>query len=999
MNEKIKLFIPHIAAIIIFIVFSSVYFSPLFNGYNLKQNDIKQFQGMSKEIVDYRTQNNKEPLWTNSMFSGMPAYQISVIHQNNYLIKVDRLLQLNFALPRPVGLLFIAMLGFYIFALCLRINPWLGIVGAVAFGFSTINILYIGAGHMTKVNAIAYMAPALGGLILAFRGKWLLGSVIFALFFGLNLTANHLQMTYYLVFLLFAVAVAEGIRLLIEKKYLYLGKAIGGLAIGGVLGLLPSSSNLQTTLEYSKYTTRGATDLTIEPKGQNKNQSKKEGLDVDYILEYNYGKGEILSLIAPNAKGAKDDYLGNDEDIMMNVDPSYAQQIGQMNHYWGGQRMSGGAIYFGAVMFVFFLFGLIFLKDSLRWPFLAISILCLALAAKDPGGLNDFFIHKFPLYNKFRDSKMILVLLQLIIPALGIIFLDRFFKADFSIDFSGLNSQINSKNKILFRQIEKAKIAGVCSGLSEYFKIDVKIIRILFLIMTFIFGLGPIAYLIFWSSIPPNYVEKKISSNEIIGNKISFLIVSCTITTLLIILFAFPSISGSFLRSDEIQQFNQATKGVTDVQNLSFINGLKTELIKVRTDIYKAELGRTLFLVLLGIGIILISVYTKISKYLIIAVAFICIAVDNIGVSKRYLNNEETEGVYTSYEEENASILPTLPQQADLSILQEEQVNVPNFTKKVQDFKSNMINSGTYKQLSDDNLMNQLAAFSVLNLNTNYRVLNFSGPFNETNTSYFHKSIGGYHGAKLKRYQELIDFYLADEINVINKEISEVKNVKLREYASTMNISKEQAQGVFDSIQINELPVQNANVMNMLNVKYIHVDKTKKAVKNTNTNGNAWFAQRIIRVKSANEEMLALGKNDLKTTAIIHQEFKNVNSDYKLDSNAKIELTKYDVTEMTYKSKNSVKAAAIFSEIYYPEGWNCYLDGKKIENFRTNYVLRGAMIPAGSHVITWRFEPKSFETSSTWSLIGSILTLVIFVGVCSMEVKSLKFDQVRNDEK
>jgi hypothetical protein len=430
MNEKLKALIPHVIAIAIFIGFSSMYFSPLFEGFNLKQGDIKQFQGMSKEIVDYRIQNGKEPLWTNSMFSGMPAYQTSVIHENNYFIKVDKILKLDFALPRPVGLMFLAMLGFYIFALCLRVNPWLGIVGSIAFGFSTINILYIGAGHMTKVNAIAYMAPALGGLILAFRGKWLLGSVVFALFFGLNVTANHLQMTYYLLFLLFAVAVSEGIRLILEKKYIDLGKTVGALAIGGVLGLLPSFSNLQTTLEYSKFTTRGATDLTIEPKGEAKNQSKKEGLDVDYILEYNYGKRELLSLIAPNAKGAKDDYLGNDEEIMLNVDPTYAQQIGQMNRYWGGQRMSGGAIYFGVVMFVFFLFGLIFLKDTLRWPFLVLSLVCLALASKDPGGINHFFIHKFPLYNKFRDSKMILVLIQVMVPSLGILFLDRFFKKE-----------------------------------------------------------------------------------------------------------------------------------------------------------------------------------------------------------------------------------------------------------------------------------------------------------------------------------------------------------------------------------------------------------------------------------------------------------------------------------------------------------------------------------------------------------------------------------------
>jgi hypothetical protein len=904
MNEKIKAIIPHFIAIVVFIIFSSVYFSPLFDGNNLKQSDIKQFQGMSKEIVDYRIQNGKEPLWTNSMFSGMPAYQISVIHHNNYLIKVDKFLKLDFALPRPVGLMFLAMLGFYIFALCLRVNPWLGILGAVAFGFSTINILYIGAGHMTKVNAIAYMAPALGGMLLAFRGKWLLGGILFALFFGLNITSNHLQMTYYLIFLLFAVAVGEGVRLLIAKKYIELGKAVGGLAIGGILAILPSMSNLQTTMEYSKYTTRGATDLTIEPKGQNKKQSEKVGLEEDYILEYNYGKNEILSIVAPNAKGAKDDYFGNDEELMANIDPQYAQQIGQMDRYWGGQRMSGGAIYFGVIMFVFFLFGMVFLKDSIRWPFLVITLLCLALASKDPGGMNHFFIYKFPLYNKFRDSKMILVLLQVMIPALGVLFLDRFFKNE-----------------------------GV------------------------------------W------------------GDKKKWLIASGVISFFGIILLAFPSVSGSFLKAEEVQQFAKATKGVTDIQNLSYINGLKAELIKARTAIYQNEMFRTLGLILAGCGLLLLSVYTKVSKLLVMALAFVFVAADNISVSKRYLNNEETDGELTSYEEASLSLLPNLPQLGDLSILQEESTSISNFTSKVQEFKSKMRETKEYGGISDDAVLGQLAAFSVLSLNSDYRVLSFANPFNETMTSYYHKSIGGYHGAKLKRYQEIVDFYIGDEINQINQEISAAKNMKLREYAAVIAITKEQAQSVFDSIQINEINIEKAPILNMLNVKYIQVDKTKKAVKNTNSNGNAWFVSKLVRVNSANEEMLALGKNDLKQNAIVHSEFKNVSAPSKSDSTASIKLTKYDSREMIYHSKNTVAAPAIFSEIYYPEGWNCYIDGKQTDVFRANYLFRAAMIPAGSHDITWKFEPKSFESSSSWSLIGSVLLLLCFIGIIIMEIK------------
>lgn len=181
MKLSFKSFLPHLVALVLFVVLPSIYFSPLFDGYALKQSDIRQFQGMSKEIFDYKlSHNNEQPYWTNAMFSGMPAYQISVEQNANWLTKVDQLIK--FGLPRPVGILFISMLGFYILGLCLRINPWLAMLGAVGYGFSTINILYLGAGHMSKVNSIAYMAPALGGLLLAFRGRWLLGSAVFALF-------------------------------------------------------------------------------------------------------------------------------------------------------------------------------------------------------------------------------------------------------------------------------------------------------------------------------------------------------------------------------------------------------------------------------------------------------------------------------------------------------------------------------------------------------------------------------------------------------------------------------------------------------------------------------------------------------------------------------------------------------------------------------------------------------------------------------------------------
>jgi hypothetical protein len=907
MNSKLKALLPHIIAIAVFIGLSSIYFSPLFDGNALRQSDVKQFQGMAKEIVDYRLMNdNKEPLWSNSMFGGMPAYQVSVSHDSNVLIYVDRIIKLG--LPTPVGILFVAMLGFYIFALCLKINPWLGILGAIGFGFSTINILYLAGGHITKVNAIIYMAPALGGMLLAFRGKWLLGSAIFGLFLGLNITANHLQMTYYFAFLLVAVAFGEAVRLLIRKENLSLGKTIGALAVATVLGVLPAASNLLTTLEYSEFTTRGTTDLTIKPKNPT-NVQEKEGLNKNYILEYNFGPGEFLSILAPNAKGERGEYLGNDEEAMLNVDGQYAEQIAQMNRYWGGQSFTGGAFYFGAAMIGFFLLGLILLKDNLKWPFLAISILAILLASNDPGGINNFFINKFPMYNKFRDSKMILVLLQVMIPALGVLFLDRFFKKE-----------------------------------------------------------------------------------GIIGDKKIWLYATGGITFLIAILYIIPSLSGSFISAEEVKMFAQAGKS-QDPAQVTFVNGLKGELINTRIGLYKGDMGRALLLVILACGIVLASVYTKVSHFLISLVAIAVVAFDNISVSKRYLNNEEEGGIYKSYEPIDAAAFPTLPALADNRILASEMGSVPNFASKVSELQSKMVESIQYKQITDEQTRRAFAAFGVLSLNTNYRVLSFSNPFAETTTSYFHKSIGGYHGAKLKRYQEIADFYIFDEMNRINKEISMAKNMKLQVYGMNGMVTNENAKQVFDTIQINEIAVTDSNaVLNMLNTKYLVLDRTKEPIKNVNANGAAWFVGKMKIVNSSNEEMKSLEGLNSKEEAIFNKkEFPSIalKSRYSKDSTATVKLTNYGTNILKYSSNSTTELPAIFSEVYYPEGWNCYVDGEQIETFRANYILRGAMIPAGKHNIEWKFEPASYLKGSRYASIFSILNLLLFLGALAWEGKSM----------
>ena len=299
MNKFLKLSWPHAVAILSLVILSSVYFSPLWQGYDLDQHDIIQWRGMSQELSNYRELHNEEALWSNSMFGGMPAYQVSTEHNANLLRPI--LLVLRLGLPGAVGTLFLCFLGYYILGLCLRLGPWYSLVGAVAFGFATINILYLGAGHTGKVTSIAFLAPTLGGFILAFRGRAYLGGAIFMLFLGLNIAANHLQMTYYLAFLLVAVAIGESIRLLISKQTKAFLMAISVLGVATVAAVLPSASNLMTTYEYSKFTTRGSSDLTLKPK--QRSNTEQEGLSSSYILDYNFASGEQWSLIIPNAIG------------------------------------------------------------------------------------------------------------------------------------------------------------------------------------------------------------------------------------------------------------------------------------------------------------------------------------------------------------------------------------------------------------------------------------------------------------------------------------------------------------------------------------------------------------------------------------------------------------------------------------------------------------------------------------------------------------------------
>lgn len=419
-KSLIKSILPHLVAVVVFIVVSFAYFSPLLEGKRIQQSDIVQFTGMSKEIVDYRNETGEEALWTNRMFGGMPAYLISVVYHKNLFRSVDQLLCLQF--PVPARFLFLSLIGFYILLLAFGTDPWLSMTGALAFGFSTYFFIIGGVGHNSKAHAMAYMAPVIAGIFLTFRGKIWWGAAITGFFLALQILAGHPQITYYTAMAVLILGIVYFIDALKQKKHLSFLSSTLVLLVAAMLAVGSNITGLLLTIEYGKYSTRGKSELTKEQA------IKTSGLDKDYILnDYSYGIKESMNLLIPNFLGGKSVGPLNEKSetyqVVSRQNPQYARQfINALPLYWGNQRYTAGPVYIGAVVIFLFVLGLFLVKGPVRWWVIAVTLLSLALAwGQNLRFLSELFIDYFPGYNKFRTVSMILVIAQLTIPVLGIL--------------------------------------------------------------------------------------------------------------------------------------------------------------------------------------------------------------------------------------------------------------------------------------------------------------------------------------------------------------------------------------------------------------------------------------------------------------------------------------------------------------------------------------------------------------------------------------------------
>ncbi len=403
---------PHIVAIVIMVILTFAYFHPLLEGKKLFQSDTAHWQGMSKEITDYRKATGEEALWTNSMFGGMPAYQISVRYTSNLIGYFDNIFRLG--LPHPAGYLFLYFLGFYILLISLRVNPWVALGGAIAYAFSSYFLIILEAGHNSKAHAIGYMAPVIAGILLTYRGKLFLGSLLTAIFLSLEIKANHLQITYYLMIIVLFLILCVFIDSIRNKKLNYFFKASGFLVLAAFLAIATNLTSLWATYEYGKETIRGKTELTSEK------ENRTSGLDKDYAVQWSYGTGETFSLMIPDIKGGATDAIGNDEKALKDADPQIARSIAGQNHYWGDQPFTSGPVYVGAIIVFLFILGLFITKGNTRWWLLAVTILSIMLSwGKNFMPFTDFFLDYIPAYNKFRAVSMILVIANFAIPLLA----------------------------------------------------------------------------------------------------------------------------------------------------------------------------------------------------------------------------------------------------------------------------------------------------------------------------------------------------------------------------------------------------------------------------------------------------------------------------------------------------------------------------------------------------------------------------------------------------
>lgn len=829
-----KKLLPDLIAILAFVLLSFAYFFPAdIENRILFQHDTAAGAGAGQEVKEYYEQTGERSRWTNSLFGGMPMYQIAPSYDSTKSLQwVQKAYQLF--LPDYVCLTFMLMLGFYILLRVFGIPVWLAGLGGIMWAFSSYFFILISAGHIWKFITLAYVPPTIAGIVLAYRGKLLWGGILTALFVALQITSNHVQMSYYFFFVILFFVGAYFEKAWRTKTLPQFFKASAVLIVAALVGIAANVSNLYHTYAYSKETMRGKSELVQTGDAAKQTSS---GLDRDYITQWSYGIDETLTLLVPNFKGGASAALSQSETAMSKANPMYSSLYGSLTQYFGTQPMTSGPVYVGAFVLFLFVLGCFIVKGPLKWALIGATFFSIVLSwGKNFMPLTDFFIDYVPLYNKFRAVSSILVIAEFTIPLLAIFALKR-----------------------LLEEPEILKQEKKPLGIS--------------------------------------------------------LLLTAGIALLLAV--APGSIGSGYVPAQEAQMLQNAVNQQMIPANE--LSGILANLGEMRAELVSSDALRSF--IIIGIGCSLLWLYAsgKLRSSLTIAgITILCLA-DMWGVNKRYLNDAQ--------------------------------------------FVPHSIRTETFTKTNTDELILQ-------DTSLDYRVLNFAtSTFDDNNTSYWHKSVGGYHPAKLRRYQEMIEHHISPEMQAAYKAIAT-------------------AGGEMDSVDANKF-----RVLNMLNTKYFIFPAGQQRqtvpILNPHAYGNAWFVNKVQYVNNANEEIDAPDSIIPTETAVVDARFKDVlkgaTESYK-DSLSSIRLTSYAPNRLTYETNNAQDGIAVFSEIYYPDGWHVTIDGQPAELARADYILRTMYVPAGQHTIEMRFDPTSLHVTEGIAY-GALALLVIGIIVAVLITK------------
>ena len=843
----LKQWLPDVLAVAFFAILAFAYFYPAdVQNRVLNQGDISAGVGMGEEASQYSQRTGERTRWTNSLFSGMPTYQIAPSDDSAATLSaIEKAYHLW--LPDNVWYLFVYLLGFYILLRAFDFRQHLAALGSVLWAFSTYLLIIIAAGHLWKVMALAYLPPMIGGIVLAYRGKYLWALIVTALFAALEVHANHVQMTYYYLFVILLMIVAFLVEAILKKEYMRFLKATGVCILGGLMGVMVNISNLYHTWEYSKETMRGKSELV---KKDAANQTDG-GLERSYITDYSYGIGETWSLLVPNVKGGTSMHLLLDDENAREAIKNMSVSVGEgqvmpaqqvfdylrqnglyFTQYWNDNMEQGangtmGPVYVGAfVLMLFVLCMLVCYRKPLTWGLLAATILSIMLAwGKNFMGLTDFFIDYVPMYAKFRAVESILVIAEFTIPLMAMM---------------AIKELVERRN---------------------------------------------------------NPKPSKLKPQTAI-------LIAFALTGGIALLFALmPTTFFDFYTNAENTLFHQILPPPADA------DALLEALSKARQALFTADCWRSFIIIVIGTLILLLYQAKKLKTWMMAFGLLALCLVDLWSVNRRYLNPNDNN----------------------------------QFVKKVELQQIRPMTEADRRIKDDPTLY--------------YRVLNLAGNlFNENETSYYHKSIGGYHPAKLRRYQELIERYISRQTDDVRQSIQNFYG---------------------DLTQVNGDSIWN--VLNMLNAKYFLLASQNLDVQNPYAYGNAWLVDQVKYVDNANQELDALGQMNLRHEAVADKQFQQVLGEtVAQDSLSTVELTAYEPNQLTYTVNSSKGGVLVFSEIYYP-GWTASVDGQEVEVGRVNYVLRAIHISGGKHQVVLSFFPKSVNTTETLAYISLVILLLLVV--------------------